>query len=121
MPEPDEYYAANTIPPLAWALELYLNKGARYKDSGPVEVIFPAGNHREKMQTKGKHEIVVWITKRQIWVRARCAYNKNCDFISERIDGSDREAVKSLPWDRIDSRQFFKAISRTVCAGASAF
>ncbi|MGQ4871393.1 MAG: hypothetical protein ACP6IT_06110 [Candidatus Thorarchaeota archaeon] len=112
MPSPDEYYAANVIPPVAWALELYLKHKGRFKEQQVLEISFPAGFHKEMMRKKGPHEIAVWTSEKKIWVRARCTYSKECSFNSERIDGSDREAVKLLPWGEIDSRKFFPAIRK---------
>jgi hypothetical protein len=39
-------------------------------------------------------------------------YDKGCSFNSSRIDGSDREALKTLPWDETNDRSFFIAIRK---------
>jgi hypothetical protein len=111
MTNPDEYYAVNTIPAIAWALELYLKAGARFKDR-TIEVVFPAGDHKENMMKKGEHEIVVWIAKRKIYVRARCDFKKECKVNTDRVDGADRDALKELPWDEINVRAFFKTMMK---------
>ncbi|MHA1924297.1 MAG: hypothetical protein ACW974_00135 [Candidatus Thorarchaeota archaeon] len=111
MTEPDEYYGVNTIPAIAWALELYLQAGARFKDR-TIEVIFPGGNHKEMRMKKGEHEIVVWISNRKIYARARCNFKKECKVNTGRVDGSDREALKEFPWDEINSRAFFKTMTK---------
>lgn len=112
MTKPDEYYAVNTIPPITWALELYLKSGARYKDSGVKEVIFPGGPHKELRRKKGEHQIFLWISKRKVYVRARCNFAKECEVNTDRISGDDREALKTLPWDEVNSRAFFKTITK---------
>ncbi len=112
MPNPDEYYAANVIPPVAWALDLYLRHKGRFKVQRVIELTFPAGQHKEMMRKKGNHEIAVWLSEKQIWVRARCSYSKDCKFNSPRINGADREGVKSLPWNETDSQKFFPAIRK---------
>ena len=113
MTKPDEYYAANLIPPFAWALNLYFKTGARCKES-IIEVIFPAGSHKERMQKKGNHEILVWIVNRKIYMKSRCTYDKECSFNTERIDGADRDAVKTLKWEETNSRAFFKSITKWI-------
>jgi len=110
MTNPDEYYAANVIPPVAWALDMYFKQGPRLKDAGIVEIAFPAGSHKEGFRTVGKHEIAVWLSKQDVLVRARCTYDKSCRFMSARVDGRDREAIKALPWDKTDQIKFFKLI-----------
>lgn len=112
MTNPDEYFPVNTIPPVTWALDLYLKTGARIKKKGIVEVIFPAGNHKERMSKKGIHEILLWLSKNEVHVRAKCQYNKDCQFNSDRIDGHDREALKKLSWGETESREFFRAIRK---------
>ncbi|MHA1771850.1 MAG: hypothetical protein ACTSYL_11140 [Candidatus Thorarchaeota archaeon] len=112
MPKPDEYYAANTIPPIAWALDLYLKHKGRFKEQRVLEIAFPAGHHKEMMKKRGVHEIAVWTANRQIWARARCPVSKECKFNSPRVKGADREGIKSLPWDEIDEQKFFPAIRR---------
>jgi hypothetical protein len=111
MTDPDEYYAVNTIPAIAWALELYLKAGARFKDR-TIEVVFPAGDHKESMRKKGDHEIVVWISNRKIYVRARCNFKKECKVNTGRVDGDNREALKALPWDEINVRAFFRTMMK---------
>jgi len=110
MTKPDEYYAANVLPPIAWALDLYFKQGVRQRDTGVVEVIFPAGDHKVALSKKGNHEVAVWLSKQDVLVRARCIYDKRCSFNSDRVDARDREAVKSLPWDKTDQTRFFKAV-----------
>ncbi|MHA2354480.1 MAG: hypothetical protein ACXADC_04870 [Candidatus Thorarchaeota archaeon] len=111
MTNPDEYYAVNTIPAITWALNLYLKSGARFKDR-TIEVVFPAGDHKEMRRKKGEHEIVVWISKRKIYVRARCDFQKECKVNTGRVNGSDREALKELPWDEINVRAFFRTMMK---------
>ena len=108
MTNPDEYYPVNTIPPITWAIQLYLKTGAKLKKKGVIEVIFPAGEHKELMSKKGSHDILIWLSKSNVHVRAKCQYDKNCKFNSERIDGYNREALKSLSWDAMNSRRFFQ-------------
>jgi len=110
MTKPDEYYAANVLPPIAGALDLYFKQGVRQRDTGVVEVIFPAGDHKVALSKKGNHEVAVWLSKQDVLVRARCTYDKRCSFNSDRVDARDREAVKSLPWDKTDQTRFFKAV-----------
>ncbi len=110
MTKPDEYYAANVLPPIAWALDLYFKQGLRQRETGVVEVIFPAGDHKVALSKKGNHELAVWLSKQDMLVRARCTYDKSCSFNSDRVDARDREAVKSLPWDKTDQTRFFKAV-----------
>jgi hypothetical protein len=112
MPDPNSYYPVNTIPALAWALDIYFKAGGAFKEGGVVELIFPAGDHKELMRKKGKHEITLWLSKRQLFVKARCDYDKSCSFNSERIAGDAREALKALSWDEINDRKFFIAIRK---------
>jgi hypothetical protein len=112
MTDPNSYYPVNTIPALAWALDIYFKAGGAFKEAGVVEIVFPAGDHKELMRKKGKHEVLLWLSKRQIFVRARCDYDKSCSFNSERIAGEDREALKSLSWDEINDRSFFIAVRK---------
>ncbi|MFX0108223.1 MAG: hypothetical protein ACFE7R_08070 [Candidatus Hodarchaeota archaeon] len=110
--KPDEYYGVNTIPGIAWALDLYLKKGGPFKITKSIEMTFPLGEHKERMQTKGKHEIILWITKKKIYVRSVCTYDKECKINHERVSGKDRESLKELPWEDINDRLFFRAITR---------
>ncbi|MFX1265326.1 MAG: hypothetical protein ACFFH0_08090, partial [Promethearchaeota archaeon] len=112
MTKPDEYYGVNTIPAITWALELYFRKDSKHKKSGVVEVVFPAGNHKELRRKKGEHQITVWFSKRKIYVRSRCNYEKDCSANSDRIDGDNREALKTLNWEEINSRAFFKTVTK---------
>ncbi|MFW9798945.1 MAG: hypothetical protein ACFFD9_00770 [Candidatus Thorarchaeota archaeon] len=112
MTRPDEYYAVNTIPAVTWALELYLKSGAPYRDSGVKEVLFPAGPHKELRRKKGEHQIALWVSKRNVYVRARCNFTKECEVNTDRIPGDDREALKKLSWDEVNSRAFFKTITK---------
>ena len=111
MTDSDEYYAVNIIPAIAWALNLYLKTGARFKDK-TLEVVFPAGDHKENMMKKGEHEIAVWISNRRIYARARCNFKKDCKVNTERVNGNDRDALKELPWDEVNVRAFFKTIMK---------
>lgn len=108
MTKPDEYYAANVFPPLAWALELYFKQGRRSKETPVVEIAFSAGEHKAALRTQGQHEIVVWLSKQEVFLRPRCTYDKDCKFMGPRINARDREAVKALPWDKTDQTKFFK-------------
>ncbi len=112
MPNPDTYYGVNTIPAVAWALDLYREHGGRLKDQRVVELILPAGQHKQMMRSLGNHEIAVWLSDNTVWVRARCTHSKNCRTNSERIDGRDRERLKALPWDETDQRAFFPAMRK---------
>ncbi len=112
MVNPEELYPVNTIPAIAWALDLYFKKDTKYKQKGIVEITFPSGDHKELMKKKGKHEILLWYSDRNIYVRAKCLFDKNCEFHSERIDGRDRETLKGIGWEEADSRAFFKAVTR---------
>lgn len=112
MTDPDEYFPANTIPVLSWALDLYFKADGKFKESGVIELIFPAGSHKVMMKKKGEHEIIVWMSKKKVYVRARCAFDKECSFNSGRIDAGDREALKKLPWDETNSRAFFAAMRK---------
>jgi hypothetical protein len=112
MTDPDEYYPVNTIPALSWALDLYFKAGGKFKEGGVVELILPAGAHRVMMQKKGDHDIILWMSKKKVYVRARCAFDKECSFNSGRIAADDREALKALPWDETNDRSFFMAIRK---------
>jgi hypothetical protein len=114
MSKPDELHPVNIIPAIAWALELYLKAGGKYKEGKTVELIFPVQDHREKLMKKGTHDIYMWFTKGKISLRARCDYDKKCSFNSERIDGADREAVKKLNWGEARTATFFKALRKWV-------
>ncbi|MBE0526927.1 MAG: hypothetical protein IH631_08285 [Candidatus Thorarchaeota archaeon] len=112
MTDPDEYYPVNTIPAISWALDLYFKADGKFKEGGVVELILPAGSHKVMMQKKGEHEIILWMSKKKVYVRARCGFDKDCPFNSGRIDAWDREALKKLPWDDTNSRAFFAAVRR---------
>jgi hypothetical protein len=112
MTDPNTYYPVNTIPALAWALDIYFRAGGAFKEGGIVELVFPAGKHKEVMRKKGEHEIILWLSKKQLFLRARCDYDKTCSFNSERINGEDREALKTLPWGETNDRSFFIAIRK---------
>jgi hypothetical protein len=114
MSKPDESHPVNAIPPLAWALELYMKAGGKYKEGKLIELIFPVEDHREKMRKKGTHEIYMWYSKNTLNLRARCNYDKACSFNSERINGADRDAVKKLVWGEAKSDTFFKALRKWV-------
>ncbi|MHA1576139.1 MAG: hypothetical protein ACTSU3_02140, partial [Candidatus Thorarchaeota archaeon] len=84
MPEPKERYPVNTIPGITWALKLYFQKKPLPKKSRTLELTFPAGQHKEKMRKKGEHKIVVWHSKKEVFVRSRCDFSSKCEFNSER-------------------------------------
>lgn len=112
MTDPDDYYPVNTIPVLSRAIDLYFRAGGKLKDGNVVELIFPAGKHKELMQTKGEHEIIMWLSKQDLFVRARCGYDKNCSFNTARINANDREGLKPLHWDLMNDRAFFVALRK---------
>jgi hypothetical protein len=114
MTDPDELYPVNTLPALAWTLQVYFKAKGKFKESGVVELIFPAGNHKEMRRKKGTHEIILWMHNKQLWLRSRCSYDKECSANIERVDASDREAVKTLPWEGTETRAFFKALRKWV-------
>ena len=114
MSKPDESHPVNAIPPLAWALELYLKAGGKYKEGKTIELIFPVQDHREKLQKKGTHDIFMWFSKGKIFLRARCSYEKKCSFNSERINGANREAVKEMYWGEARADTFFKALRKWI-------
>ncbi len=114
MPDPDEYYPVNTLPPVTLALHLYFKKGGPFKQSRVVELMFPSGEHKEMMRSKGPHEILIWISDRQVYARGRCTFKRDCDFNSERIEGSDREGLKTIDWSHINNRKFFKLFTRWI-------
>jgi hypothetical protein len=49
MTDPDEYYPVNTIPAIAWALDLYFKAGGAFKEGGIVELVFPAAVEEEAL------------------------------------------------------------------------
>ncbi len=110
----DESHPVNAIPPLAWALELYMKAGGKYKEGKLIELIFPVEDHKEMMRKKGIHEIYMWFSKGKLNLRARCNYEKTCPFNSERINGANRDAVKKLIWGEARSDTFFKALRKWV-------
>jgi hypothetical protein len=112
MTDPDEYYPVNTIPAISWALDLYFKADGKFKEGGVIELILPAGTHKMMMQKKGDHDIILWMSKKKVYVRARCSFDKECPFNSGRIDGWDRDALKKLPWDETNSRAFFSALRK---------
>ncbi len=112
MTDPDEYYPVNTLPLLARALTLYFKAGGKFKEGGVVEFILPAGKHKEMMRTKGEHEIIIWLSKQQLFVRGRCSADKDCSFNTGRIDANDRDALKPLHWDLMNDRAFFVALRK---------
>ncbi|MGQ4911773.1 MAG: hypothetical protein ACTSV3_01590 [Candidatus Thorarchaeota archaeon] len=114
MTDPDDMYPVNTLPAIAWALDVYFKAGGKYKEGGVVELIFPAGHHKELRRKKGVHEIIMWMSKKKLYVRSRCSYDKKCSANSERVDASDREAVKRLPWEGTEDRAFFKAVRKWI-------
>jgi hypothetical protein len=114
MPDVNEIYPVNTIPALAWALDLYFKAGAPFKDGKTIELIFPVSDHKEMMRKKGVHEIFMFMSKRKLYLKARCDFDKKCSFNSERINGWDRDAVASLDWGEADSKTFFKAVRKWV-------
>lgn len=110
----DEIYPVNTIPALAWALDLYFKAGGKFKDGKTIELIFPVSDHKEMMRKKGVHEIFMFMSKRKLHLKARCDFSKECSFNSGRINAWDREAVKTLDWGEADSQTFFKAIRKWI-------
>jgi hypothetical protein len=114
MSKPDESHPVNAIPPLAWALELYMKAGGKFKEGRMIELVFPVEDHKEMMRKKGTHEIYMWFSKGRIFLRARCNYDKACSFNSERINGAKRESVKKLEWGEARSDTFFKALRKWV-------
>jgi hypothetical protein len=106
----------NTIPPIAWALNLYFKKDTKYKRKSTLEMAFPSGHHKERGRKKGHHEIKLLYSDKKIYVRARCLVNKECDFNSERIAGRDRRTLMDLGWEGTDSRKFFKAVTKWLMA-----
>ncbi|NWF94765.1 MAG: hypothetical protein HXY34_01350 [Candidatus Thorarchaeota archaeon] len=112
MTDPDEYYPVNTLPPLAWTFDLYFRHNGRFRDVPIVEVILPAGHHKEMMKKKAEHNITVWISSRQMYVRARCMETKSCSFNSERLEARDRETLKQISWTEINTRKFFQIIRK---------
>lgn len=114
MSKPDESHPVNAIPPLAWALELYMKAGGKFKEGKMIELVFPVEDHKELMRKKGSHDIYMWFSKGRIFLRGRCNYDKECSFNSGRINGSNREAVKKLVWGEARSDTFFKALRKWV-------
>jgi hypothetical protein len=114
MTDLDEIYPVNTLPALSWALDLYFKAGGKFKDGKTIELIFPVSDHKEMMRKKGTHEIFMFMSKRKLHLKARCDFSKECSFNSERLDASDREAVKSLDWGEADSRTFIKAVRKWI-------
>jgi hypothetical protein len=112
--KPEESHPVNAIPPLSWALELYLKAGGKYKEGKLIELVFPVEDHKERMRKKGTHEIFMWFSKGKVHLRARCNYDKDCSFNSERIYGGNRAAVQSLEWGEARSDTFFKALRKWV-------
>jgi hypothetical protein len=112
MTDPDEYYPVNTIYLLSHALDIYFKVDGKYREGGVLELILPAGSHKVMMQTKGQHDLILWMSKKKVYVRARCGFDKDCAFNSKRISGADREALKTLPWDETNSRGFFSALRK---------
>ncbi len=110
----EESHPVNAIPPLAWALELYMKAGGKFKEGKMIELIFPVADHRETMRKKGTHEIYMWFSKNRLNLRARCNYTKECSFNSERINGAKRDAVKKLEWGEARSDTFFKALRKWI-------
>jgi hypothetical protein len=114
MPDVDETYPVNTIPALAWALDLYFKAGGPFKDGKTIELIFPVSDHKEMMRKKGVHEIFMFMSKRKLYLKARCDFDKECSFNSARIDALDRDAVRTLDWGEADSKTFFKAVRKWI-------
>ncbi|MGY5876121.1 MAG: hypothetical protein RTU30_10270 [Candidatus Thorarchaeota archaeon] len=109
--KPDEFYGVNTLSAIAWALNVYTKAKGRYPVSGTLEAILPAGKHK-KFGKKGGHEIIVWITDRQVYAKARCNEDKECEFNTERINAKDREALKTIDWEPINDRRFFQIVRK---------
>ena len=106
MTDPDEYYPANVIPALSWALDLYFKVDGKYKEGGVIELILPAGTHKVMMQKKGEHDIILWMSKKKVFVRARCGFDKDCSFNSGEtspffMKGVSSEAKINWPWAKL--------------------
>jgi len=114
MSKPDESHPVNAIPPLAWALELYMKAGGKFKEGRMIELVFPVEDHKEMMRKKGSHEIYMWFSKGRIFLRGRCNFDRECSFNTGRINGANREAVKKLEWGEARSDTFFKALRKWV-------
>ncbi len=114
MTDADEIFPVNTLPALAWALELYFKAGGKFKEGKILELIFPVSDHKEMMRKKGVHEIFMFMSKRKLYLKARCDFSKECSFNTGRIDASDREAVKTLGWGEAESQTFFKAVRKWI-------
>ena len=114
MPDVDESYPVNMIPALAWALDLYFKAGGHFRDGKTVELIFPVSDHKEMMRKKGIHEIFMFMSKRKLYLKARCDFDKECSFNSDRINGWDRDEVRTLDWGEADSKTFFKAVRKWI-------
>jgi len=112
MVDKEELYPVNTLPPIAWALDLYFKNDTTYRRKGIVELTYPSGKHKEKLRKKGEHEITIWFSDKKIYVRAKCRYDKKCEFNSDRITVWKREDLMNIGWDDVDSRKFFKAITK---------
>ena len=110
MTDPDDHYGVNLIPAFQWALDLYLKKHPKYRLPGIIEVILPAGHHKERMRKVGEHDIVVWISDTEVFLRTKCSFDNKCKFVSRRMRGRDREALKELPWGDTDVRKFFSVM-----------
>ena len=112
MTKPDEYYAVNLFPALQWAFDLYFKKKGPYKVKGVLEAILPAGNHK-RFGDKGGHEISFWMTDdHNIYVKAKCTEEAECDFNSERFEATDREGLKTIDWEKINDRRFFQTVRK---------
>ena len=112
MTKPDEYYAVNLFPALQWAFDLYFKKKGPYKVKGVLEAILPAGNHK-RFGDKGGHEISFWMTDdHNIYVKAKCTEEAECDFNSERFEATDREGLKTIDWEKINDRRFFQIVRK---------
>ncbi len=114
MTDVDEIFPVNTLPALAWALELYFKAGGKFKEGKILELIFPVSDHKEMMRKKGVHEIFMFMSKRKLYLKARCDFSKDCSFNTGRIDASDRETVKTLGWGEAESQTFFKAVRKWI-------
>ncbi|MFO7836854.1 MAG: hypothetical protein R6V83_09375 [Candidatus Thorarchaeota archaeon] len=112
MTDPDQMYAVNILPALAYAFDVYSKTDAPYKDSGAVEMVLQAGEHKKLLEKKGEHQVIVWFADGKIFARARCTYEKECDFNKPRVSAKDREGLKTLPWDKTNEKRFFILTSK---------
>ncbi|MBD3159800.1 MAG: hypothetical protein GF309_13540 [Candidatus Lokiarchaeota archaeon] len=114
MTDSDSLYAVNTLPALAYAFDVYSKIDAPFKDPGAVEMILHADDHKKLLQKKGEHQVIVWFADGKVFARARCTFDKECDFNKPRVGGKDREGLKTLPWEKTKEKRFFILLSKWV-------